>query len=119
RGYTGSYTVLTTLLATYPRERPQKISPLPPARGLVNVSTSHLGVALCQQEHEWRGKDSHFLKKLLDKNPLLKQVWELNLEFKQMLGHQKEECLEDWCQRAGSGADADATAGHPQALSPA
>ena len=78
-GYTGSYTVLAALLGTYPKDRSQKSPPLPPAHGSVNVSTCHLGVTLCQQEQEWREKDKPFLKKLLEKSPMLQQVWELNL----------------------------------------
>ncbi|MBW3545310.1 MAG: transposase, partial [Bacteroidetes bacterium] len=37
---------------------------------------------------------------LLEKSSLLKQLWELNLEFKSMMEHKKGEGLKNWCEKA-------------------
>ncbi|TXK20079.1 ISL3 family transposase [Pontibacter qinzhouensis] len=97
-GYNGSYTVLTELLTTYPKDR--ILGSLPPVRKGMNISGRSLSIALCQPEVDWREKDKPLLTKLLEKSPLLRQLWELNLEFKTMMERKMGNCLESWCERA-------------------
>lgn len=68
----------------------------------MHVSTCHLGVALCQRQEQWNTKDKAFLTHLVERNPLLQQLWELNLEFKSMMEQKQGNCLEHWCERAAA-----------------
>lgn len=98
KGYNGSYTILTVFLAAYPK-MPDQLS-LPPATRVMSFSSRSLSIALCQKDDDWEDKDKPFLKKLLEKSPLLEQLRELNLEFKNMMEQKKGEQLFSWCEKA-------------------
>jgi transposase len=59
-----------------------------------------LSIAFGRQEDEWEEKYKPFFKRLLEKSPLLRQLRELNLEFKNMMGCKKGEDLLNWCEKA-------------------
>ncbi len=97
-GYTGSYTILTVLLAKYPKiPNPHA---LPPAQKGTTFSSRSLSITLCQKEEDWTEEQTPFLSQLLQKNPMLHQARELSLEFKTMMEHKKGEELSNWCQKA-------------------
>ncbi|WP_224995226.1 ISL3 family transposase [Cesiribacter sp. SM1] len=98
RGYNGSYTILAGFLSNYPKKG--DAFSLPPARKVENYSTRSLSIAFCKTEQEWEGKQKPFLTKLLEKSSLLKQLWELNLEFKSMMAQKKGDNLQAWCEKA-------------------
>jgi transposase len=97
-GYNGSYTILAGLLSTYPKDC--QLKSLPAARKGTQVSSSSLGIAFCQPEEKWEERDRPLLTKLLEKSLLLRQIWELNLEFKGMMERKKGQYLESWCEKA-------------------
>lgn len=98
RGYNGSYTILAVFLAGYPKKSDEL--KLPPAENITSFSSRSLSRGFGQQENDWENKYRPILQKLIEKSPLLRQLRELNLEFKSMMDHKKGECLQDWCDRA-------------------
>lgn len=98
KGYNGGYTILAGFLSNYPKT--PDLSQLPPAKKAVSFSSRSLSIVLCQQEVNWKEKDKPFLKLLLEKSPLLEQLRELNLEFKNMMECKKGEQLFTWCEKA-------------------
>ena len=97
-GYNGSYTTLAQMLSDYPRDT--NLKNLPPARKGMNVSGRSLSISFCHPEEKLTEKDKPLLTKVLEKSPLLRQLWELNLEFKNMMEQKKGEHLESWCEKA-------------------
>jgi transposase len=97
-GYNGSYTILAQLLSDYPKDT--RLNSLPAARKGANLAGRSLSIALCQPAEKWEEKDKPLLTKLLEKSPLLRQLWELNLAFKDMMARKKGEYLENWCESA-------------------
>jgi hypothetical protein len=107
--YTGGYTILAGLLASYPKVygprkawglRTSGLLPLPPAVSAATCSIRRLSVALCLQEAEWKEQEKPLLHLLLEKVPKLVQVRELSLEFKTMLEQKQAGRLEFWCKKA-------------------
>jgi transposase len=98
RGYNGSYTILAGLLSTYPKDCGLKS--LPAAQKGRSVSSRNLSIAFCQPEEKWEERERPLLTKLLEKSQLLRQIWELNLEFKSMMERKRGQCLESWSERA-------------------
>ncbi|WP_225000390.1 ISL3 family transposase [Cesiribacter sp. SM1] len=102
RGYNGSYTILAGFLSNYPKTG-EALS-LPSAQKVENYSTRSLSIAFCKTEQEWDDKQKPFLTKLLEKSSLLKQLWELNLEFKSIMAQKKGDNLKAWCEKAAQHA---------------
>jgi transposase len=67
---------------------------------MMSFSSLSLSMALCQKEDDWEDKNTPFLQKLLEKSPLLGQLREFNLEFKNMMERKKGEQLYGWCEKA-------------------
>lgn len=97
-GYTGSYTILMNLLASYPKTASE--SALPAAQKGLMYSSRSLSIAFCQAESEWDEEKRPLLTKLLENSPLLQQARELSLEFKTLMTQKKGQELENWCQKA-------------------
>jgi transposase len=102
RGYNGSYTILDGFLSHFPKTG--EAFSLPPAQKGMNYSSRGLSIAFCKTQQEWNEKQKPFLTKLLEKSPLLKQLWELNLEFKSLVEQKKGDNLQAWCKKAAQHA---------------
>lgn len=99
-GYTGSYTILTTFLADYPRS--PHVNVLPVVQKGATLSSRTLSIALCRKQEEWDQNQKPLLTQLLQKSDLLRQIRELSLEFTAMIIHKKGQELENWCQKASA-----------------
>jgi transposase len=73
---------------------------LPPAQRGMNYSTVSISLALCKPQTDWSEKERPFLIKLLEKSSSLKRLWELNLEFKDIMKLKKADGLKSWCEKA-------------------
>ena len=98
RGYNGSYTILTVFMANLPKDSNQL--KLVPTEKRMIVSSRSMSLAFCQLEEEWEEKDKPFLKRLMEKSFLLRELWELNLEFRCMMEKKKGNLLQGWCEKA-------------------
>jgi hypothetical protein len=58
---------------------------LPPAEKVMSFSSRSLSIVFSRKEDDWEEKDKPFLKKILEESLLLRQLRELNLEFKSMM----------------------------------
>jgi hypothetical protein len=101
--YNGSYTILTVLLAAYPKatdlQTPGHAS-LPPAVRAASFSNRSLSIALCLPEADWKNQEKPLLEKLLEKVPLLDQVRLMSLEFRRILNQKQGDKLQNLCEIA-------------------
>lgn len=98
-GYNGRHSILTVLLADYPRLHEPV---LPPAQKGVSYLSRQLSRFLGQCESDWPEADRDFLGELVSQNTAISQVRDLCLGFKVMMTDKKPDDLAQWCQEASA-----------------